>query len=84
MEVSSSRQMRALGLAQQGPPSSPDQSAQSVCPPDATRPSHGRDCDIARLIRYKIDHLDSLLSTDRMSAGVESVTVEEYLQTSRA
>ncbi|MHC5905385.1 hypothetical protein ACVNF4_16010 [Streptomyces sp. S6] len=42
------------------------------------------DCDIACLIRHKIDYLDSLLSTDRMSADVESIPVEEYLQTGRA
>ncbi|MGA4933140.1 peptide deformylase [Streptomyces incarnatus] len=39
---------------------------------------------LARLIHHEIDHLDGLLYTARMRAGVEPIPVEEYRQTGRA
>ncbi len=39
---------------------------------------------IARLIHHEIDHLDGLLYTARMAAGVEPIPVEKYRQTGRA
>ncbi|MEU1172112.1 peptide deformylase [Streptomyces microflavus] len=39
---------------------------------------------LARLIHHEIDHLDGLLYTARMRAGVDPIPVEEYRQTGRA
>lgn len=39
---------------------------------------------LARLIHHEIDHLDGLLYTARMRAGVHPIPVEEYRQTGRA
>lgn len=39
---------------------------------------------LARLIHHEIDHLDGLLYTARMRAGVVPIPVEEYRQTGRA
>ncbi len=39
---------------------------------------------LARLVHHEIDHLDGLLYTARMRAGVEPIPVEEYRQTGRA
>ncbi|GAA1964045.1 peptide deformylase [Kitasatospora viridis] len=36
---------------------------------------------LARLIHHEIDHLDGLLYTARMAAGVEPIPVEQYRQT---
>ncbi|MET9176681.1 peptide deformylase [Kitasatospora aureofaciens] len=39
---------------------------------------------LARLIHHEIDHLDGLLYTARMAAGVEPIPVEQYRQTGQA
>ncbi len=39
---------------------------------------------LARLVHHEIDHLDGLLYTARMRAGVAPIPVEEYRQTGRA
>ncbi|MFB7472934.1 peptide deformylase [Kitasatospora sp. NPDC056184] len=39
---------------------------------------------LARLIAHEIDHLDGMLYTDRMTAGVAPIPVEQYRQTGRA
>ncbi|MCX5398548.1 peptide deformylase [Streptomyces sp. NBC_00102] len=39
---------------------------------------------LARLIHHEIDHLDGLLYTTRMPAGVAPIPVEQYRQTGRA
>ncbi|MFF4673595.1 peptide deformylase [Streptomyces sp. NPDC001279] len=39
---------------------------------------------LARLIHHEVDHLDGLVYTARMRAGVEPIPVEEYRQTGRA
>ncbi|MFF2013720.1 peptide deformylase [Streptomyces sp. NPDC058195] len=39
---------------------------------------------LARLIHHEIDHLDGLLYTARMMAGVDPIPVEEYRETGRA
>ncbi|MEU1290249.1 peptide deformylase [Kitasatospora sp. NPDC005856] len=39
---------------------------------------------LARLISHEIDHLDGLLYTTRMAAGVYPIPVEHYRQTGRA
>ncbi|MBB1254172.1 peptide deformylase [Streptomyces sp. OF3] len=38
---------------------------------------------LARLVHHEIDHLDGLLYTVQMRAGVEPIPVEEYRQTGR-
>ncbi|MFF5128131.1 peptide deformylase [Streptomyces syringium] len=38
---------------------------------------------LARLIHHEVDHLDGLLYTARMRAGVEPIPVEEYRQTGK-
>lgn len=39
---------------------------------------------LARLLHHEIDHINGLLYTARMRAGVEPIPVEEYRQTGRA
>ncbi|MFD8481836.1 peptide deformylase [Kitasatospora sp. NPDC059673] len=39
---------------------------------------------LARLIQHEIDHLDGLLYTARMAAGLTPIPVEQYRQTGRA
>ncbi|MFB7945610.1 peptide deformylase [Kitasatospora phosalacinea] len=39
---------------------------------------------LARLVHHEIDHLDGLLYTARMTAGVTTIPVEQYRQTGRA
>ncbi|MEV0264950.1 peptide deformylase [Streptomyces sp. NPDC050617] len=39
---------------------------------------------LARLVHHEIDHLDGLLYTARMRAGVEPIPIEEYRQTGSA
>ncbi|WAL76404.1 peptide deformylase [Kitasatospora sp. YST-16] len=39
---------------------------------------------LARLIHHEVDHLDGLLYTARMAAGVEPIPAEQYRQTGQA
>ncbi|MFJ1758602.1 peptide deformylase [Kitasatospora sp. NPDC088134] len=39
---------------------------------------------LARLVHHEIDHLDGLLYTAHMTAGVDPIPVEQYRQTGRA